>query len=98
VSTLVIDAAAAFRLTRLVVDDSIAEAPRTALLRWSERPGRAANLRARLGELVECYWCVGFWIALGVVTARRVAPDRWDPAAQVLAVSAAVGAAGALHA
>lgn len=41
----------------------------------------------KLATLVTCRWCASFWIAAGVLTARRVAPRWWAPAAQVLAAS-----------
>jgi hypothetical protein len=94
VETLVVDAAAAYRLTRLVVSDSITSTPRNAALRWTDAPGRGAQLRSRLGELLECYWCSGLWISAAVVAARRTIPDLWSPIARALALSTAVGLVG----
>lgn len=78
---LVVDALATYRLTRLIVEDRIAERPRAAL-------------RARspfLDELLACSWCTSVWAAVGVVVARQVAPRAWEPLARVLALSAVAG-------
>jgi len=98
VEQLLVDAAASYRLTRLALSDSILETPRNAALRWTEQPGRAAHLRSRLGELLECYWCAGLWISAAVVAARRTVPDLWQPISRALALSTAVGFAGASRA
>jgi len=105
---LAIDAAAAYRLTRLVTADSITAPLRD---RWVEAAyvaqGRAEQHRPhpvvpnawseeamadenppKLAELVVCRWCAGMWLSAGVVAARRLAPDLWEPLATVLALSA----------
>ena len=79
IPVLVVDALAAYRLTRLVTEDRI-----TAPLRDRVPAGWAS-------ELVGCSWCVGVWAAAGVVAARRLAPRAWTPVAEVLAVAAVVG-------
>lgn len=56
---LVVSALAVYRLARLVVYDTITEQPR----KWiSERSDWADSL-------VNCVWCVGFWISLTVTFA-----------------------------
>jgi hypothetical protein len=45
--------------------------------------------------LVTCPWCVGMYVAAGVVAARAVAPRLWGPVARVLAVAAIAGELGA---
>ena len=88
---LVVDALAAYRLTRLVIEDTITddirERIRDAARRELDTPGAAA----KIGKLLDCPWCAGFWVSLGVVVARTLAPRAWSPVARVLAVSAAVG-------
>lgn len=84
--TLLVDALAAYRLTRLVVEDEITDQFREAIQR--RLAGRDYD---RLIYLLSCYWCSGFWISLAVLWARRATPRRWDPAARALAVSALVG-------
>jgi hypothetical protein len=85
-TTVAVDAMASYRLTRLLISDGIADRPRSAL---------TGSLRGRgnrkLVELIECPWCTGFWVAVGVVAARRLVPAAWDPVARILAFSAAAG-------
>ena len=42
----------------------------------------------KVAALITCRWCAGMWVAFGVVAARRLAPDVWDPIARALVVSA----------
>lgn len=44
-----------------------------------------------IAKLVTCDWCASAYVAVVVVTARRVCPRLWDPAARVLAMSAVSG-------
>jgi hypothetical protein len=81
-----LDALASYRLTRLLVSDGIADRPRSALI---DRLNRRGN--RKVVELIECPWCTGFWVAVGVVAARRIVPRAWDPIARVFAYSAAAG-------
>lgn len=109
-ATLVVLALATFRLTRLIVADLILEGIRARVLGWCYRPrvvhvgGRrvAAGpglLRGRLGDLLSCRWCAGWWIS-GVVLAAwsahadTLTSDRAVPLA--LEWAAIAGAAGAL--
>lgn len=48
---------------------------------------------SKLAYWITCPWCLGVWVAAGVVIARRVAPRVWDPVARLLALSAIAGAA-----
>lgn len=105
---LAVDALAAYRLTRLVTADTIAEPARAVVIQAGyerERPGVEVPEPGpgstwtevalndpdppRLAELVTCRWCAGFWVAVGVVAARRLAPRAWRPLADALAFSAA---------
>jgi hypothetical protein len=83
---VIVDALATYRLTRLLVSDGIADRPRDALLQRL----RDRN-RNKLVELIECPWCLGFWVAGAVVIARCGAPAVWGPTAKVLAFSAGAG-------
>jgi hypothetical protein len=85
-TTVALDALASYRVTRLLVSDGIIDRPRDALMERLRR-----RERDKLVELIECPWCTGFWVALGVVVARRLAPRVWDPIARVFAYSAAAG-------
>lgn len=81
----VVDALAVFRVTRLIVEDEITADLRSA---WFERHDPAAT---KLGYLVTCPWCTGFWVSAAVVAARAAAPKAWNPVAKVLALSAVAG-------
>lgn len=84
--TLAVDTLAVYRLTRLAVDDTIADRPR----RWTlDRLDNAGPAGAKLAEGLGCYWCLGWWIAAAVAPARRTA--AWRAVRWPLAVSAAVG-------
>ena len=99
---LVVDALATYRLTRLATADVISEPARMAVLRRAgatPAPGQE-DLTAqevvealadppKLATLVTCRWCAGMWIAAGVATARRLAPNAWEPVGRALALSAA---------
>lgn len=88
---LLLDALATFRLTRLVVADTLLEEPRARLLVRLETSGHH-----KLAEGLSCMWCVSIWLAPAVVIARRRAPRAWDPVARTLAFSAVAGAVHAL--
>jgi hypothetical protein len=89
--SLAVDALAAFRLTRLVIEDTITEPLRQRVKHRAMREVDSPGTAAKVETLLSCPWCVGFWVSCGVVAARRVAPRSWVPLAEVLALSAAVG-------
>lgn len=101
---LMVDAAATFRLARLVASDTF---PPVAKLREAfvdrhtkivhdDETGGHDHVPDSWAELVECPWCNSWWIALGVVAARRIAPKQWDVVARALAFSATAGVVSAL--
>jgi hypothetical protein len=80
-----VQAAAAYRLTRLLQVDSLPPLPAVRswlITRYPDHP---------LIELVSCPWCLGFWVSVGVVAADAFVPKLWRPLALSLALSAAVG-------
>jgi uncharacterized protein DUF1360 len=83
---LVVDALASYRVTRLLVSDRIVDRHRDALVDRLRRGGHR-----KLVELSECPWCIGFWVACGVVAARRAVPRAWSPVAEAFAFSAVSG-------
>jgi hypothetical protein len=87
---LVIDAAAAARLTRLVVSDF--GPPPWARLRDGARRRLRASRFAAWDEALDCGWCTGVYVAAGVMLARRVAPRGWAPVARGLACAEVAGA------
>lgn len=65
-AVLIVIALAVFRVSRLVVEDSITEPLRD----WT-----LARVPDRIGELIECIWCVSFWIALAATVAYALSPS-----------------------
>jgi hypothetical protein len=85
---LVVDALAAYRMTRLASIDTFpaAVAVRDRISRWARTSGHPA-----IDEFVHCPWCIGFWIAAAVVVTRTRSTRAWDPIARTLAISAVAG-------
>lgn len=84
--TLVVLALAGYRLTRLVVLDTILDGPRDWLLRrLATRPHVKAPVRAKLSELLQCVYCVGVWATLAIVAVWHWAPGL-RPGVMVIAV------------
>lgn len=88
---LLVDAAAAARITRWIVSD-FGPPP------WDQLRGRfRQRLQERGGHAAiwadgtECGWCVGIYAAAGVMLARRVAPRLWPVAARWLACAEVAG-------
>lgn len=87
---LVVNVLCASRLTRLWTRDSLPPLPRVRQYvidrlnkgRTSEHPATA---------LVDCSWCVGFWIGAGVVAIMSAIPHWWPVLAVPLAFSAVTG-------
>jgi hypothetical protein len=82
--TFVIYCLAAFRLTRLVTTDTIAEGLRNKI--WSKWPPTT-----KIGYLITCNWCTGYWIAILLVIFVFILPQLAFVVSLVLAISAAVG-------
>jgi hypothetical protein len=82
---LVVDVLATYRLTRLAQRDTFPPVvkAREAIL-TKDRP-------EWVWDLGDCAWCLSFWIGLGVMAARRLAPGLWRPLAAALAASAVTG-------
>jgi hypothetical protein len=73
-----------YRLTRLVVQDTILEPVRDWIWnRWGYDRG--------IGYLISCYWCTSFWFASLVVILYTIVSVPTLAAMLVLAISAAVG-------
>lgn len=89
---LVVNALAAFRLTRLWTRDSLPPLPsiRQYVLDRLDK-GREALPEHPLTALVDCPWCIGFWISVAVVALMSALPHWWPVVAVPLAFSAVVG-------
>lgn len=75
--TFTLTALATYRIVRLIQRDTIFQKPRN----WIEH--------SPLAKLVSCPWCLTVWAAAATYSAWRFAPDVWNPAATILAISAA---------
>lgn len=79
---IVLDALAVFRLTRLILDDSITAFIRNPIVK--NGPDKAM-------ELFTCPWCMSVWMAAAVVALQSTVPSLWIYPAAVLAFSAVAG-------
>lgn len=109
-STLVVDALAVARLTRLVTTDRITRPWRARAVAAAMAPAPLPDGWHDLGPdtitddpdapplayLLSCDWCSSTWIAALVLLARAVAPGVWDPIARILAASQVTGMARAV--
>lgn len=97
VFAFIIMALAAFRLTRLVVYDSIAWWFRDLFFDKEKRSQKNGlftvirtkpmkGFRRKMVELICCPWCVGVWISLAVVYFYYLTPLSW-PVLIILAVA-----------
>lgn len=87
---------AAYRVFRLVAEDTILDRPRAWLLGvpgWLPTGGETppAGFRPKLATFLTCPWCAGFWISVGAWLFWLAAGDWALLAATPLAGSAAVG-------
>jgi hypothetical protein len=96
---LVVDALAVYRLTILVVQDSIT-APVRAWLIGRERIQRVGNgpgeglavaARPKLAEFLGCPWCVSIWLGGLVVVLTAWIPAVWQYPGMGLAFSGVAG-------
>jgi len=88
VLTLATDGLAAYRLTRLTIEDTLLDGPREGLLEWLQEQGRAGR---KIAEGLRCWWCVGVWAAAGTVLMRRASPALGGAVVETLAAAALVG-------
>lgn len=78
--SLIVTALAAYRLVRAWFWEEIGEKPRQAAEEWLSQPVvvegevwvEETYVKGWLYKLITCPYCLGFWICLGVVVARRV--------------------------
>ncbi len=84
ITTFVILALAAYRLTHLITTDAIADGFRTKV--WKKFPPNT-----KIGYLITCNWCTGFWASVFVVIFWLTLPVAATVVSLVLAISASVG-------
>jgi len=85
VITFIKDSLAAYRLTRLVVEDVITSELREKI--FEKYPPHDKSWSYAL----TCYHCAGLWTGLVVAVARVAAPRAWDPISNGLAAAAVTG-------
>lgn len=79
---------AAFRIWKLIADDTILDVPREAILSRVHRKGEL---------FITCPWCAGFWISLVFYGAWWAWGDSTLVVATPFAISAAVGLVATSH-
>lgn len=93
---LAVQAAAAYRITRLIQEDELPPMPQLRrkmndVVAREVTAGKFDTLQQQLIYMVGCPWCLGFWVSVAVLLADALAPRLWRPLATALALSAAVG-------
>jgi hypothetical protein len=80
----VILALGAYRMTHLITTDAIADGFRNWV--WSKYPPMT-----KIGYLITCNWCTGFWVSLLFVVGFLILPQLTLVVSLILAISAVVG-------
>lgn len=86
----------AYRIWRLLADDTILEKPRRWLVRlgpdWRDDGDKVPdNYREYLALFIMCPWCLGFWVSIAVWGAWQIWPHGTEVAMVPLAISTIVG-------
>lgn len=81
---LILLALATYRVTRLIVEDTILETLRNAI--WDK-----VGYERGIGYLLTCYWCSSFWVASLFVTTYIIVPIPTIAVSAILALSAFSG-------
>lgn len=80
----VILALGAYRLTHIITTDAIADNFRQWV--WSKQ-----GPTTKIGYLITCNWCTGFWVSLAFVIGASILPQLTFVVSLVLAISAVIG-------
>lgn len=80
----VILALGAYRITHLITTDAIADEFRTKV--WKKFPPST-----KIGYLITCNWCTGFWVSLFLVAGFSILPQFTFVVSLIMAISALVG-------
>lgn len=84
---------ASFRVTRLIVFDKITEfirAPFFDIVMDGEESffvPKSTGLKKWIGGLLDCYWCTGFWVSLGLFSLVKLLPEIGEPIIVVFAIA-----------
>lgn len=85
----IILALGAYRMTHIITTDAIADGFRNWV--WSKFPPMT-----KIGYLITCNWCTGFWVSLLFVVGASILPQFTFVVSLVLAISAVIGLLSAL--
>ncbi|MCF7619321.1 DUF1360 domain-containing protein [Bacillus sonorensis] len=99
---LILFSLAVFRLTRLVVFDTITAPLRSLFHEEVEEKNEAGQvetyivikgkgLRAWIGELLSCYWCTGVWCTAFLLVFYALIPDVAEWLILLLAIAGLAG-------
>lgn len=81
-TTLLVLALCVYRVTKLIVDDTIADPPRNWV--FTHAPEKVV-------ELVQCPWCSSFWVGMGATVSYLLWPETTVLLALPWALSAVAG-------
>lgn len=84
--TLLTDALATHRLTKLIIDDKLTEDLRDKVFARFGNPDDS-----KISYLITCPWCVSIYVGAGVAVIRSVAPRPWSMVARALVASTITG-------
>ena len=82
--TFAVLALGAYRITHLITTDAIADGFRNWV--WSKFPPMT-----KIGYLITCNWCTGFWVSFAVVVGASILPQITFVVSLIMAISAVVG-------
>lgn len=92
--TLLSDALAVYRLTKLINEDRLTEPLRDLLSeKFPPKPQPIGFKQSLPVYFVHCPWCVSVWAAIAIFTLRKISPETADFISGVLATSAVTGVA-----
>lgn len=82
-TTVVLGGFTAYRVTHLIVHDTVLDPLRNRLHAWHMNgvgPGRSNRARTFLRDLLSCTYCAGFWVSLLTVLVFLLTGDvqPWD--------------------
>lgn len=84
---LLLDIVAVYRLTKLMLDDTIMDDIRNKI--WDRYPPEST----KIGYLFTCPWCMSIWAGAVIFGLRRIHPEFADYTSSILTASAVTGIA-----
>lgn len=85
---------ASYRLSRIAVEDTVFDRPRSAIVRWADR----RRWTQFIGGILSCTWCGGWWISvtLYAVWAATAGSGNHANVEHIAAAAAVAGGQGLL--